>query len=113
MASNFDVKTSRSVGTTATKVGSYTVAGGTKTTVIGLTLANVTNTAITATAFHSSHTSGGSNTHLIKNAPIPAGSSLVVVGGDQKVVLANVQGIYVSSNTGSSLDAIMSILEVT
>ena len=44
MASNFDVKTSRSVGTTATRIGSYTVAASTKTTVIGLTLANVTNT---------------------------------------------------------------------
>ena len=113
MASNFDVKTSRAVGTTAARIGSYTVASGTKTTVIGLTLANVTNTAITATAFHSSHTSGGSNTHLIKAAPIPAGSSLVVVGGDQKVVLANVHGIFVQANTASSLDAVMSILEVT
>ena len=113
MASNFDVKTSRSVGTTATRIGSYTVASSTKTTVIGLTLANVTNTAITATAFHSSHTNNGSNTHLIKNAPIPAGSSLVVVGGDQKVVLANVHGVFVASNTASSLDAVMSILEVT
>ena len=81
MASNFDVKTSRAVGTTATRIGSYTVASSTKTTVIGLTLANVTNTAITATAFHSSHTNNGSNTHLIK--------------------------------TASSLDAVMSILEVT
>ena len=113
MASNFDVKTSRSVGTTPVRVGSYTVASSTKTTVIGLTLANVTNTAITATAFHSSHTNNGANTHLVKNAPIPGGSSLVVVGGDQKVVLANVHGIFVSSNTARSLDADMSILEVT
>ena len=38
---------------------------------------------------------------------------LVVVGGDQKVVLANVHGVFVASNTASSLDAVMSILEVT
>ena len=112
MASNFDVKTSRSVGTTATRIGNYTVASSTKTTVIGLTLANVTNTAITATAFHSSHTNNGSNTHLIKNAPIPAGSSLVVVGGDQKVVLANVHGVFVASNTASSLDAVLSLIHI-
>lgn len=114
MASTFTVKTSRAIGATATKIGAYAPGAGVATTVIGLTLANVTNTAITVSAFHNDAAgTGGANTHLIRNAPIPAGSSLVIVGGEQKVVLANLHSIFVSSNTASSVDAVMSVLEVS
>jgi hypothetical protein len=38
---------------------------------------------------------------------------LVVVGGDQKIVLNTSDSIKVKSDTASSLDAIMSIMEIT
>jgi hypothetical protein len=38
---------------------------------------------------------------------------LVAVGGDQKVVLLPGDKIYVQSSAASSLDAVLSILEIT
>ena len=48
--------------------------------------------------------------HLIKNVPIPAGSTLKVISG-QKIVVAAADVVKVSCNTASSVDAILSILE--
>jgi hypothetical protein len=56
---------------------------------------------------------GSNDYYIIKNAPIAAGGSLVVVGGDQKIVLNTSDSIKVQSDTASSLDAIMSIMEIT
>ena len=114
MASTFKVKTHRVIGTTATTCNTYVVAVSTTTTVIGLTLANRTNGPITADAMHNDGTgASGKDTYLIYKAPIPSGGSLVVVGGDQKVVLQNAHSIKCVSNTATSLDVIMSVLELT
>ena len=53
------------------------------------------------------------NTHIIKDAPIPSGSSLVPIGGDQKLVLTTGDAIKVSANTASSVDVVMSVLQST
>jgi len=50
---------------------------------------------------------------LVKNAPIPAGGTLVVVGGDQKVVLEPTDVVIVQSDTASSGDVTVSYLEIT
>jgi hypothetical protein len=55
----------------------------------------------------------GDNIYLIKAAPVPVGSSLVVVGGEQKVVLNASDVLKVTSNTASSADVALSILEIT
>ena len=57
--------------------------------------------------------SDGDNIYLIKAAPVPVGSSLVVVGGEQKVVLNASDVLKVTSNTASSADVALSILEIT
>lgn len=110
MANTFTRKLSRSIGTSATAVGSYTVGSSTETTIIGLTLANRTASEVLADV---TLNDGANDTFMVKDAPIPAGSSLVVVGGDQKVVLVTGDSIKVTSDTASSIDAIMSILEIT
>ena len=110
MASNFLRKTSRNVGTSPTVVGTYTVAAATQTTAIGLSLANVAATAILATVTHSD---GTNTTNLIKSAPIPVGGTLVIIGGDQKLVMQTGDSISVTSNTATSIDAFMSVLEIT
>ncbi|MGB2561214.1 MAG: hypothetical protein ACPIG6_11515, partial [Akkermansiaceae bacterium] len=56
---------------------------------------------------------GASKIHLVKNAPVPAGGTLVVVGGDQKVVLEPTDVVIVQSDTASSGDVTMSYLEIT
>ena len=110
MANTFLRKTSRSIGTSATIVGSYTVGASTATNVIGLSCANRTTAAITVDV---THNDGSNDTFLVKTATVPSGGSLVVVGGDQKVVLQTGDKIKVTSSAASSCDVMMSILEIT
>jgi hypothetical protein len=108
MANNFKLKTKASVGVTT--VGIYTVPGATTTTVLGITLANVSGTGINATV-GISRTSSDS-VSIIRNVPIPQGSSLEFMAGN-KVVLETGDIVTVKSDTASSLDASLSILEMT
>ena len=75
MANTFLRKTSRSIGTSAVTVGSYTVGASTATTVIGLSCANRTTAAITVDV---THNDGSNDTFLVKTATVPSGGSLVV-----------------------------------
>tara|TARA_R110002126_G_scaffold43130_1_gene123864 strand:- start:381 stop:713 length:333 start_codon:yes stop_codon:yes gene_type:complete len=110
MANTFLNKTSQSIGTVTNRIGNYTVASATQTTIIGLTIANITATTMYVDCYHND---GATDTYLVKTAPIPSGGSLIVVGGDQKVVLETGDGIFVTSDTASSADVLMSILEIT
>ena len=47
----------------------------------------------------------------MKDAPVPVGGALVVAGGDQKLVLKTNDELIVQSNTASSADSVISILE--
>ena len=111
MANTFTRKLSRSIGTSLTSVGSYTVGASTQTTVIGLSLANISNGSLTANVhLHS----GGSNYQLIKNAVVPFGGTLIPVGGDQKLVLETNDSLCVSSSGPTDgVDVILSVLEIT
>ena len=51
--------------------------------------------------------------HVIKNAEIFEGGTLVVVGGDQKLVLETGDILKVISDTGNSVDVILSVMEQT
>ena len=110
MANNFRRKLSRSVGASAEIVGNYTVGAGNTAVIVGLTVTNITGSAIAANVFLNNQTN---NTSLVVNGPISSGSSLVIVGGDQKVVLEAGDRIYVQSSAASSVDVIMSILEIS
>ena len=50
---------------------------------------------------------------IAKNIPIPTETALVVIGGDQKVVLMTGDKIVITSDTASSVDVLMSFLEIT
>jgi len=109
MANTFKLKTSTGVGTTPVTV--YTGPASTSTTIIGLSVANITSSTITVNA--QIENSDGDNIYLVKNAPVPAGSSLVIVGGDQKVVIEDSDVLKVTSDTASSADVALSILEIS
>lgn len=110
MANTFTRKLSRSIGTSLTAVGTYAVGASTDVTVIGLTVANTSASQVLVDA---TLNDGSNDTYIVKNAPVPAGSSLVIIGGDQKVVLTTNDSIKVKSDTAGSVDAVMSILEIT
>jgi hypothetical protein len=111
MANTFTRKLSRNVGTTADQIGSYTVAANTVAVVIGVTVTNKSGSAITANVYLQDSTVA--NTYIVANAPISSGASLVPIGGDQKIVMITGDKLYVQSSAASSVDAIMSIMEIT
>jgi hypothetical protein len=105
-----------SVGASASAV--YTVPAGAGSTalesiVIGITLANKTSTGVVASVFLDNF-SGSNDVFIVKDATIPAGSSLEVMAGN-KIVLQNdgTTGdvIRVSSGTATAVDATLSVLE--
>ena len=106
MANSFKNYFAASVGTTANTVLTAT----TSTTVIGCSIANKTAAAITASV---QVNSSSVDYYLIKDAPILSGGSLIPVGGEQKLVLENGDSFKVTSNTASSVDVIVSVLEIT
>jgi hypothetical protein len=110
MANTFKRKISRAVGTSNTSIGSYTVPAATQVTVIGLTVANIANSIVTTSVLHHD---GTNSTYIIKDANIPVGGTIVVVGGDQKLVLETGDSVRASSNSAAALDCIMSVLEIT
>jgi len=108
MANTFKNYLTANVGTTATTV--LTGASGAQTTVIGMTVANTTTSSVTASV---TLTSGATTVYLVKDATVPAGGSLVPIGGDQKVVVEASDVIQVQSSAATSLDVILSVLEIS
>ena len=108
MANTFRLKTKASVGVTT--VGIYTVPVSTSTTILGITLANVSGTGINVTVGIARTLAD--DVSLIKNVPIPQGSSLELMEGN-KVILEPQDEVNVKSDVVSSLDVSLSILEMT
>jgi hypothetical protein len=108
MANVFKLKTKANVGVTTTDV--YTVPAATTTTVIGITLANTSGSSINVGVGISRVSSD--SVKLLKDAPIPQGSTLEFMQGN-KIVLEATDTLTVVSDTTSSLDASVTILELT
>lgn len=108
MANNFKNNFQTGIGLTATTV--YTSGAGTQATVIGMTVSNTSPSDIRANVIVNS---SGTDYFLVKSALIEPGSALVPVGGDQKLVLEASDFLRVQSDTASSIDVIVSVLEIT
>lgn len=108
MANVFTSYANKNVGTSAATV--VTVAASTQCTVIGMSCANVSASPVTVDAYF---TRSAVDYYLVKGATIPVGSSLVIVGGDQKVVLTAADALKVVSSAAASVDVVTSALNIT
>jgi hypothetical protein len=108
MPNTFTRYLNKDVGTSAASV--VTVGAATQTTVIGLSLANTTTAPITVSAYV---TVSAVDYYLVRNAVVPVGGSLVVVGGDQKFVMVTGDVLKVISSAAASADVITSVLNIT
>ena len=108
MANTLTSYANKDVGTSAATV--VTVGAGTQTTVVGMSVANTSASPITASAYF---TRSAVDYYLIKNATVPVGSSLVLVGGDQKVVLVASDVLKVVTSAAASADVVTSVLNIT
>ena len=114
MANAFLSETDTAVGTSPSTI--YTCPASTETTIIGLSVANIVTSQITVSVKlnGAGRTSGAvDNVYMVKDAPVPVGGTLVVVGGDQKLVMEPGDTVTVESDTASSADVILSHLDIT
>ena len=112
MANTFKLKTRKNVGVTT--VGIYTAPSSTTTVIIGVTLANISGTGI--------HVGVGitrpaadvdkEDINLIKDVPIPQGSSFEFMAGN-KLVLETDDTVTVKSDLADSVDVALTIMEQT
>jgi hypothetical protein len=115
MANTFKTVTDTAVGTSHCHY-LYTCPASTETTVIGMNVANIHTSQIEVDVQldASTRTSGAEDSvYIIKAAPVPVGSSIVIIGGEQKVVVEPGDTVKVTSNTAASADVALSLLEIT
>ena len=111
MANAFKTFTAQNIDTSSGKATLYTCPANTETTIIGLNIANILSVSITVTV---ELLDGGSTiTHIVKDAIVPSGSSLVAVGGPQKIVMNATDVLKVYGSQANCCDAVMSVLEIT
>lgn len=109
MANNFKLITDTAVGTSPASI--YTCPSSTQTTIIGLSLANIAGSFLTASV--QVENNDGDDIYLVKDAPLPSGGTLVVIGGEMKVVLNSSDVLKVTSSDSASIDVALSLLEIT
>lgn len=116
MASSFKKYFKQAVGTANTTIYNPT-ASGIQATVIGMSIANRQTNAIAISILVSTganSASAGANTvYVVKDAAVPPGSSIIPIGGDQKLVLVQNDYLECYSNAASSADVLISVLEIT
>jgi hypothetical protein len=108
MPNAFKSNVAANVVTTGNTV--YTCPGATQTTLIGLTLSNKSDGTVSANVVLRRSAVDYS---IISNAPILTGSTLVPIGGEQKVVLQPADELRVVTSANASVDVIASLLEIT
>ena len=120
MANDFKRFTKTSVTTSTGTSGDavYTVPStgsvAMESIIIGIYLSNKTTTGVTASVFLDAYAGVAGDIYVVKDATVPAGSTLEVISGGKLVV----QGdgvtndiVKVSCSTATSLDASVSVLE--
>ena len=104
MAQNFRRYTKNDVGTSAQTL----FTADSYDTVVGISVANITTSSVVASVYIND---GSNDIYLVKDAPIPSGSSLQVLDGGAKFVVQSGDRIYVQSDTASSLDVWVSAVD--
>ena len=104
MAQNFRRYTSNDVGTSAATL----FTADSYDTVVGISVANVTASAVTASVYINDSTN---DIYLVKDVTIPAGSALQVLDGGAKFVVQSGDALKVVSDTASSLDVWVSAVD--
>jgi hypothetical protein len=104
MAQDFTRYKARLTGTSAATL----FTANSNDTIVGISIANVLTSAVNASVFIND---GTNDFYLVKNAPIPAGSSLQVLDGGAKVVVQSGDILKVVSDTASSLDTWVSTVD--
>ena len=86
----------------------HVAPSSTQTTVIGLSLANIGVGLATVSV---TLTRSSTVVNIVKNAQIPVGDTLILYGGDQKLVMEQNDVLKLTSDI--AIDSIVSVLEIS
>lgn len=109
MATNFKNVIEKDIGTV--RVSVYTTPPANNTTVLGLSLANTTDSVVTASVLLGDG-DGSSIAFLVKEMPIPPNSTFKPFGKGEKMIMQANDVLYVESNITDSIDVILSMVEI-
>jgi len=104
MAQDFERNTSNAVGTSAATLRT----ANSDDAIVGIMIANVATSQINVEVYIND---GSNDIHLVKDAPIPVGSSLQVLDGGAKIVMQSGDALNVKSDTASSADVWVSVVD--
>jgi len=104
MAQNFRRYTSNAVGTSAATL----FTANSYDTVVGISVSNITGSTINVDVYIND---SSNDIYLVKDAPIPPGSSLQVLDGGAKFVVESGDALKVVSDTASSADVWVSAVD--
>jgi hypothetical protein len=110
MATIFKNLLSQNIGTATTPL--FETNGSAITTIIGLSLTNTT-LGIVQASIQLQDTVAGTTAYFIQNVTIPSNTSMRVVTGGEKLVLGASTNVIIYSNTASSIDAVISWVEIS
>ena len=82
--------------------------------VIGITCANKSTSGVTVSIFLDAEEGASNDVFIVKNATIPAGSSLEVMSGNKLVLMndgTNADNLEALASAASSVDITVSVLE--
>ena len=103
MAQDFERHIARATGTSGATI--FTADGD--DAIVSLRLTNIHSGSIVVDCFV---TTGGNDYYLIKQVSIPTGSSLELIDGGSRFVLASGDALKVDTDTASSLDTWCSVV---
>lgn len=110
MATNFRNSVTKNVGTVPTSV--YTADAGSYTTVIGMVLANLTESVVQASVTLTA-TPDSVTGYIVKDVLIAPNSSLRVLNSGEKLIVASLNSLNVVANINDSIDCVLSYVEIT
>jgi hypothetical protein len=107
MAQNFRRYTENAVGATPVDIPDGSDFD-TYDTIIGISVSNIVGSTILVDVYIND---GSNNIYLVKSAPIPSGGALQVLDGGAKYVVQSGDRLYVVSDTASSADVWVSVVD--
>jgi hypothetical protein len=110
MTTVFKNKLAPALGTSQTTL--LTSNASATTTVIGLSVTNVTSSIIQISV-QLNDTVAGTTAYFVNNVTVPPNVSLRIINGGERLVLGPSTNVYFTSNTASSADVVMSWVEIS
>ena len=104
MAQDFERNIARNVGTSASTLRT----ANSDDALVGINVANTTTSQINVDVFIND---GSNHNYIVKTAPIPEGSALQLLDGGAKIVMQSSDVLKVQSDTASSADVWVSVVD--